>query len=183
MQHVQDGSWVDTRDSSSDPTWYHWRLPFLIWKGQFADFNRVNGLNLAPKTNLKGIQEGATVSFEYGWHYLERNFALLQAALNYAKTAEQVWLDGHPNHWKPTTTLDNQVTHAGNQLNPWMMSYPVKGNPAADYAGGANPAELAWYFVLLRRWIPASATTTRTRTTASSRRSPSTTRWPSRART
>lgn len=148
IQHVQDGSWVDTRDSSSDPTWYHWRLPFLIWKGQFAEFNRVNGLNLAPKSNLKGVQEGATVSLEYGWHYLERNFALLQAALNYAKTAEQVWLDGHPNHWKPTTAIDNQVTHPGNQLNPWMMSYPVKGNPAADYAGGANPAELAWYFVL-----------------------------------
>ena len=29
-----------------------------------------------------------TVSFEHGWHYLERNFALLQASLNYAKTAE-----------------------------------------------------------------------------------------------
>lgn len=148
VQHVQDGSWVDTRDSSSDPTWYHWRLPFMIWKGQFAEFNRVNGTNLAPKTNLKGLQEGATVSFEHGWHYLERNFALLQAALNYAKTAEQVWLDAHPNYWKPTTSLDNQVTHTGNQLNPWMMSYPVKGNVAADYAGGANPAELAWYFML-----------------------------------
>lgn len=140
VQHVQDGSWVDTRDSSSDPTWYHWRLPFLIWKGQFAEFNRVNGLNLAPKTNLKGLQEGATVSFEYGWHYLERNFALLQAAVNYAKTAEQVWLDGHPNHWSPTTAMDNQVTHPGNQLNPWQMSYPVKGS--------ANQAELAWYFLL-----------------------------------
>lgn len=148
VQHVQDGSWVDTRDSSSDPTWYHWRLPFLIWKGQFPEFNRVNGMNLAPKTNLKGLQEGATVSFEYGWHYLERNFALLQAALNYAKTAEQVWLDAHPNHWKPVSALDGQVTYAGNQLNPWMMSYPVKGNAAADYAGGANPAELAWYFML-----------------------------------
>ncbi|MFL6660203.1 MAG: carbohydrate binding domain-containing protein, partial [Massilia sp.] len=148
VQHVQDGSWVDTRDSSSDPTWYHWHLPFLIWKGQFADFNRVNGLNFAPKTNLKGVQEGATVSFEYGWHYLERNFALLQASLNYAKTAEQIWLDAHPNYWKPTTALDAQVTYQGNQLNPWMMSYPVKGNAAADYAGGANPAELAWYFML-----------------------------------
>lgn len=148
VQHVQDGSWIDTRDSSSDPTWYHWRLPFLIWKGQFADFNRVNGLNLAPKTNLAGQQEGATVSFEYGWHYLERNFALLQAALNYAKTAEQMWLDAHPNHWQPSTALDKQVTHTGNQLNPWMLSYPVKGNPAADYAGGANPAELGWYFLL-----------------------------------
>lgn len=148
VQHVQDGSWVDTRDSSSDPTWYHWHLPFLIWKGQFADFNRVTGMNLAPKTNLKGVQEGATVSFEYGWHYLERNFALLQAALNYAKTAEQIWLDGHPNYWSPATALDRQVTYPGNQLNPWMMSFPVKGNPNADYAGGANPAELAWYFLL-----------------------------------
>lgn len=148
IQHVQDGSWIDTRDSSSDPTWYHWRLPFLVWKGQFADFNRVNGLNFAPKTNLSGQQEGATVSLEYGWHYLERNFALLQAALNYAKTAEQVWLDLHPNHWSPSTALDNQITHPGNQLNPWMMSYPVKGNHAADYAGGANPAELGWYFLL-----------------------------------
>jgi chitodextrinase len=148
VQHVQDGSWIDTRDSSSDPTWYHWHVPFLIWKGQFADFNRVMGMNLAPKTNLKGVQEGATVSFEYGWHYLERNFALLQAALNYARTAEQIWLDGHPNHWSPTSTLDHQITYAGNQLNPWMMSFPVKGDPAADYAGGANPAELGWYFLL-----------------------------------
>ncbi|PWF46669.1 carbohydrate binding domain-containing protein [Massilia glaciei] len=148
VQHVQDGSWVDTRDSSSDPTWYHWRLPFLIWKGQFAEFNRVNGTNLSPKVNLKGLQEGATVSFEYGWHYLERNFALLQASMNYAKTSEQIWLDAHPAHWSPTTALDNQVTHPGNQLNPWMMSYPVKGNAGADYAGGANPAELAWYFLL-----------------------------------
>ncbi|HYO54741.1 fibronectin type III domain-containing protein, partial [Archangium sp.] len=146
--HVQDGSWVDTRDSSSDPQWHHWKLPFGIWKGQFPAFNSATGLNLAPKTNLGGVQEGMTVSFEHGWHYLERNFALLQAALNYAKTAEQIWLDAHPNHWKPTTTLDSQVTHAGNQLNPWMMSFPVKGDASNDWAGGANPAELAWYFLL-----------------------------------
>ncbi|WNG48981.1 alpha-amylase [Archangium minus] len=146
--HVQDGSWVDTRDSSSDPQWHHWKLSFGIWKGQFPAFNSATGLNLAPKTNLSGVQEGMTVSFEHGWHYLERNFALLQAALNYAKTAEQIWLDAHPNHWKPTTTLDNQVTHAGNQLNPWMMSFPVKGDASNDWAGGANPAELAWYFLL-----------------------------------
>lgn len=146
--HVQDGSWIDTRDSSSDPTWYHWRLPFGIWKGQFADFNRVSGLNLAPKKNLSGVEDGMTVSFEYGYHYLERNFALLQASLNYAKTAEQIWLDEHPNYWKPTTAIDREVTYDGNQLNPWMMSYPVKGNAANDYAGGANPAELAWYFLM-----------------------------------
>jgi len=48
IQHVQDGSWVDTRDSSSDPQWHHWKLPFSIWKGQFAVFNKVNGTNLAP---------------------------------------------------------------------------------------------------------------------------------------
>ncbi|SFZ77446.1 carbohydrate binding domain-containing protein [Chitinimonas taiwanensis] len=148
VAHVQDGSWIDTRDSSSDPTWYHWRLPFLIWKGQFAAFNAATGMNLAPKTNLKGQQEGATVSLEYGWHYLERNFALLQAAQNYAKTAEQIWLDANPNHWSPSTSLDNQITYPGNQLNPWMLSYPVKGNAANNYAGGANPAELAWYFLL-----------------------------------
>ena len=29
-----------------------------------------------------------------------------------------------------------------------MMSYPVKGDASNDYAGGANPAELAWYFLL-----------------------------------
>lgn len=148
VQHVQDGSWIDTRDSSSDPTWYHWRLPMMIWKGQFADFNAATGMNLAPKTNLNGVVEGATVSLEFGWHYLERNFALLQAALNYAKTAEQIWLDDHPTHWSPTTALDQQITHPGNQLNPWMMSFPVKGDPANGYAGGANPAELAWYFLL-----------------------------------
>ena len=148
IAHVQDGSWIDTRDSSSDPTWFHWRLPMLIWKGQFAEFNRVTGMNLAPKRNLRGLEEGATVSLEYGWHYLERNFALLQATLNYAKTAEQLWLDANPNHWQPSTTLDQQITHPGNQLNPWMLSYPVKGNAANNYAGGANPAELAWYFLL-----------------------------------
>ena len=68
---------------------------------------------------------------------------LSQAALNYAKTAEQIWLDAHPNYWQPSTTLDNQITHPGNQLNPWMMSFPVKGNPASDWAGGANPADAA----------------------------------------
>ena len=145
--HVQDGSWIDTRDSSSDPQWHHWKLPFGIWKGQFADFNRVNGTDYAPKKNLDGVDEGMTVSLEYGYHYLERNFALLQASLNYAKTAEQIWLDGHPNYWSPTTNLDKQITYPGNQLNPWMMSYPVKGDPANDYKGGANPAELAWYFL------------------------------------
>ncbi|WP_275422805.1 carbohydrate binding domain-containing protein [Paenibacillus mucilaginosus] len=146
--HVQDGSWIDTRDSSSDPQWHHWKLPFGIWKGQFADFNRVMGTNYTPKKNLAGVEEGMTVSFEHGYHYLERNFALLQAAENYAKTAEQIWLDEHPNHWQPATALDKEVTYAGNQLNPWMMSYPVKGDASKDYAGGANPAELSWYFLM-----------------------------------
>jgi len=146
--HVQDGSWIDTRDSSSDPSWYHWRLPFGIWKSQFSAFNSAMGTNYAPKKNLSGVEDGMTVSFEYGYHYLERNFALLQAALNYAKTAEQIWLDGHPNYWSPTTALDHEITYDGNQLNPWMLSFPVKGNAANDYAGGANPAELAWYFLL-----------------------------------
>tara|TARA_B100000745_G_scaffold95568_1_gene60445 strand:+ start:204 stop:4742 length:4539 start_codon:yes stop_codon:yes gene_type:complete len=148
IAHVQDGSWIDTRDSSADPTWYHWHLPFCIWKGQFADFNRVNGTDFAPKKNLAGIDEGMTVSFEFGYHYLERNFALLQAAENYAKTAEQIWLDDNPNYWSPSNIMDNEVTYQGNQLNPWMMSYPVKGDPNNNYAGGANPAELAWYFLI-----------------------------------
>ena len=146
--HVQDGSWIDTRDSSADPTWYHWRLPMGIWSGQFSDFNTAMGMDLSPLKNYQGIEQGTTVSFEYGYHYLERNFALQQAAENYAKTAEQIWLDAHPNHWSPTSSLDNEVTYAGNQLNPWMMSYPVKGDASQDYAGGANPAELAWYFLL-----------------------------------
>lgn len=146
--HVQDGSWIDTRDSSSDPTWYHWRLPFGIWSGQFSDFNRVMGTSYAPKKNLNGEAEGMTVSLEYGYHYLERNFALLQAAENYARTAEQVWLDTHPNHWQPTSTVEKQLTYSGNQLNPWMYSFPVKGDSANDWKGGANPAELGWYFLL-----------------------------------
>ncbi|CAM2010701.1 pullulanase-associated domain-containing protein [Acanthopleuribacter pedis] len=146
--HVQDGSWIDTRDSSADPTWYHWHLPPGIWRGQFSLFNQVNGTNYAPKKNLDGVEDGMTVSLEYGYHYLERNFALLQAALNYAQTAEQIWLDQNPDHWSPTTALDREVTYPGNQLNPWMMSFPVKGDAANNYAGGANPAELAWYFLI-----------------------------------
>ncbi len=146
--HVQDGSWIDTRDSSSDPTWYHWHLPFGIWNEQFYDFNQVHGTSYAPKTNIFGQEEGMTVSFEYGYHYLERNFALLQAALNYAVTAEQIWLDTHPDYWQPATAMDRAITYPGNQLNPWMISYPVKGDSSRDYAGGANPAELAWYFLL-----------------------------------
>jgi hypothetical protein len=149
--HVQDGSWIDTRDSSSDPTWYHWHLPMGIWKGQFADFNRVNGTNYEPKKNLNGQPEGMTVSFEYGYHYLERNFALLQASENYAQTAEQIWLDEHPNYWHPTTPLDFEIVgknNTENQLNPYMFSYPLKGDENNDYKEGANPAELAWYFLI-----------------------------------
>ena len=141
--HVQDGSWIDTRDSSSDPTWYHWHLPFGIWNGQFSDFNNVTGKDLAPKKNIDGQEEGMTVSLEYGYHYLERNFALLQAAENYAKTAEQIWLDEHSDYWKPSSDLDLEITgksNTGNQLNPYLMSFPIKGQ--------SNPAELAWYFLI-----------------------------------
>ncbi len=146
--HVQDGSWIDTRDSSSDPSWYHWHLPFGIWQGQRWDFEQATGLKILTKKNHLGQNIGHMVSLEHGYHYLERNFALLQAAENYAATAEQIWLDGHPNYWQPETSLDKQVTYDGNQLNPWMLSYPVKGDPNNDYAGGANPAELAWYFLI-----------------------------------
>ncbi len=148
IQHVQDGSWVDTRDSSSDPDWYHWHIPMGVWKGQLADFNTANGTEFELPTNFAGTPFGHAVSLEYGYHYLERNFAILQASLNYAKTAEQIWLDTHPNYWSPSTDAEKQVTYSGNQLNPYMMSYPVKGDEANDYKGGANPAELAWYFLI-----------------------------------
>ena len=148
VQHVQDGSWIDTRDSSSDPTWYHWHIPMGVWKGQFADFNEAMGTEFENPTNFEGIPFGHAVSMEYGYHYLERNFALLQAAINYAETAEQIWLDAHPNYWSPKTDAEKQVTYEGNQLNPYMMSYPVKGDEANDYKGGANPAELGWYFLI-----------------------------------
>ncbi|MGC3996130.1 MAG: fibronectin type III domain-containing protein [Anaeromyxobacter sp.] len=151
VMHVQDGSWGDVLDSSANPMFYHWHLPPLIWASQFSAFNTAKGLSLAPKTNLKGVSEGATVSLEYGWHFQENIFAKLQAALNYAVTAEQIWLDNHTSHWSPgstSATLDPQITYAGNQLNPWMIAAPVKGDASNGYAGGANPAELAWYFLL-----------------------------------
>ena len=146
--HVQDGSWIDTRDSSADPTWYHWHLPMGVWNGQLSAFNTAHGTSYTSQYAANGDLRQHLPSLEYGYHYLERNFALLQAAENYAKTAEQIWLDNHPNYWSPTSALDKQVTYAGNQLNPWMLSYPVKGDASKDYAGGANPAELGWYFLI-----------------------------------
>ncbi len=148
LVHVQDGSWIDTRDSSGDPSWYHWHLPFGLWSGQLYDFNRIHGFQFPVRKNWQGQALQYMVSLEYGYHYLERNYALLQAALNYAKTAEQIWLDEHPQHWQPSSALDEQISYPGNQLNPWMYSYPIKGDASQDYAGGANPAELAWYFLL-----------------------------------
>lgn len=149
IQHIQDGSWVDTRDSSSDPDWYHWHIPMGVWtKGQLAAFNKSLGTDFEAPKNFAGTSVGHAVSMEYGYHYLERNFALLQAAENYAETAEQIWLDDHPNYWSPSTEAEKQVTYSGNQLNPYMMSYPVKGDESNDYKGGANPAELGWYFLI-----------------------------------
>lgn len=148
IQHIQDGSWVDTRDSSSDPDWYHWHIPMGVWKGQLSDFNKALGTEFELPVNFAGTPMGHAVSMEYGYHYLERNFALLQAAENYAVTAEQIWLDDHPNYWSPSTDAEKQVTYEGNQLNPYMMSYPVKGDEQNDYRGGANPAELGWYFLI-----------------------------------
>lgn len=78
IQHVQDGSWVDTRDSSSDPTWYHWHIPMGVWKGQFAAFTTATGKTFDWPTNFDGTPLGHAVSMEYGYHYLERNFALLR---------------------------------------------------------------------------------------------------------
>lgn len=146
--HVQDGSWIDTRDSASDPMWYHWHVPFGVWKDELAPFNAHHGTNFSPQENFDGIPAGMSVSYEYGYGFQERNYAMMQAALNYAKTAEQIWLDDHPAYWSPSSAKDNKVTFEGNQLNPYMISYPVKGDEANDYAGGANPAELAWYFLL-----------------------------------
>lgn len=146
--HVQDGSWIDTRDSSADPTWYHWHLPMGVWSGQLSAFNAAHNTDYPLMYSASGQLRSHMPSLEYGYHYLERNFALLQAAENYAQTAEQIWLDDHPNHWSPTTALDHEVTYPGNQLNPWMLSYPVKGDAANDYTDGANPAELAWYFLI-----------------------------------
>ena len=148
VQHVQDGSWIDTRDSSADPTWYHWHIPMGVWKGQIADFNTAMGTDFKLPVNQDGTPFGHAVSMEFGYHYLERNFALLQAAQNYAETAEQIWLDSHPNYWSPKTDKERQVTYEGNQLNPYMFSFPVKGDENNDYKGGANPAELGWYFLI-----------------------------------
>lgn len=146
--HVQDGSWIDTRDSSSDPTWYHWHMPMGVWAGQLAGFNEANGTDYPVMFAKNGKKRNHMPSMEYGYNYLERNFALLQAAENYAKTAEQIWLDDHPNYWSPSSAMDHEITYEGNQLNPYMMAFPVKGDAASDYKGGANPAELAWYFLV-----------------------------------
>ncbi|MGN1393253.1 MAG: PKD domain-containing protein [Succinivibrionaceae bacterium] len=148
IQHIQDGSWVDTRDSSSDPDWYHWHIPMGVWKAQFPEFNKALGTDFEVPKNHKDTPFGHAVSLEYGYHYLERNFALLQAAINYAETAEQIWLDSHPNYWSPKTASEKEVTYIGNQLNPYMFSFPVKGDEKNDYQGGANPAELGWYFLI-----------------------------------
>ncbi|MEI8632615.1 hypothetical protein P4S72_12785 [Vibrio sp. PP-XX7] len=118
-----DGPRIDTRDLSADPYMgiITGHISTGVWSGQMADFNRVNGTAFTATRDHM-------VSLELGYHYLERNFALLQAAENYAKTAEQIWLDANPNYWQPTTELDHEITYQGNQLNPWMMSFPVKGD-------------------------------------------------------
>ena len=89
--HIQDGSWIDTRDSSADPSWYHWHLPFGVWEGQRHSFNQEHAGQISKKTDWYGRDFQYQVDLERGYHYLERNFALLQAALNYAKTSEEVF--------------------------------------------------------------------------------------------
>ena len=138
--HIQDGSWIDTRDSSADPSWYHWHLPFGVWEGQRYSFNEALKTNLESKQDWYGRTFQYQVNLERGYHYLERNFALLQAALNYAKTSEDVFLRDHPNHWSPEDDVENAISFSGNQLNPYMYSYPIKGQ--------ANLAELSWYFLM-----------------------------------
>ena len=146
--HVQDGSWIDTRDSAGDPSWYHWHLPPGVWAGQLDGFNKAHGSAYRTRSDFNGRTIGHMVSLEWGYNFQERNFALLMPVLNLAATAEQIWLDGHPDYYQPKSAKEHAVTYAGNQLNPLMYSYPVKGDPANDYRGGANPAELAWYFLL-----------------------------------
>ena len=46
----------------------------------------------------------------------------------------------NPKHWQPQTDIEKSISHSGNQLNPYMYSYPIKGR--------ANLAELSWYFLL-----------------------------------
>ena len=138
--HIQDGSWIDTRDSSADPSWYHWHLPFGVWEGQRHSFNQEHAGQISKKTDWYGRDFQYQVDLERGYHYLERNFALLQAALNYAKTSEEVFLAEHPKHWTPTTAEDLSISFSANQLNPHMYSYPTKGQ--------ANLAELSWYFLI-----------------------------------
>ena len=146
--HVQDGSWIDTRDSSADPSWYHWHLPFGVWAGQLEGLNKAHGTTYRARSDFSGRTIGHMVSFEYGYNFQERNYALLMPVLNYARTAEQIWLDSHPNYYQPKSARERELTYPGNQLNPVMYSYPIKGDPEQDYQGGANPAELAWYFLL-----------------------------------
>ena len=138
--HIQDGSWIDTRDSSSDPSWYHWHLPFGVWEGQRHSYNLLHSKKMEHKTDWYGRSFQFQVNLENGFHYLERNFALLQAALNYAKTSEEIFLNEHPNHWQPSSKKDHEISYNSNQLNPYMISNPIKGL--------ANLAELSWYFLL-----------------------------------
>ena len=52
--HIQDGSWIDTRDSSADPSWYHWHLPFGVWEGQRQAFNEIYKSKLENKRDWYG---------------------------------------------------------------------------------------------------------------------------------
>ena len=146
--HVQDGSWIDTRDSAGDPAWYHWHLPFGVWAAGLNAFNKAYGTSYRVRNDPGGRPFSHMVSLELGFNFQERNFALLMPVLNYAMTAEQIWLDDHPSYYQPKDEREHALTYSGNQLNPLMYSYPVKGDPHKDYRDGANPAELAWYFLL-----------------------------------
>lgn len=103
---VEDGSWIDTGDSPGDPNWYHWQLPPGRWQHPNKKDN-----------------EPFTTDLETGYHFQMRFYALLQAYLNYAITAEQI-----------------QVSkNSGKPLSIEQITNPVKGT--------ANFAELGWYFL------------------------------------
>ncbi|BBM86944.1 hypothetical protein [Candidatus Uabimicrobium amorphum] len=103
---VEDGSWIDTGDSPGDQNWYHWQLPPGRWQ----------------HPQKKG-SEPFTADLETGYHFQMRFYALLQAYLNYAITAEQIQVD-----------FNN-----GAPLRIDQITNPIKGN--------ANFAELGWYFL------------------------------------
>ena len=77
--HIQDGSWIDTRDSSADPSWYHWHLPFGVWEGQRHSFNQEHAGQISKKLigmgvifNTKSISSEAITTLKGTLHFYKR---------------------------------------------------------------------------------------------------------------